>query len=129
MVNRSLRHTALMTVAALLLTCGCSGKRPDSWAKQGPAGSRERELAQIRALPPELRNRIQWEDSRPRDFFRVIEQPHYVNVQKAERAMCDEERVLGLSVGGVHRAFPLNYLNDHELVQDEIGGTPVLVTW
>jgi hypothetical protein len=37
--------------------------------------------------------------------------------------------VLGLVLDGVARAYPTNQLNDHEMVVDDIGGTPVLVTY
>ena len=43
--------------------------------------------------------------------------------------MSDDEVVLGLEIAGEYRAYPINYLNEHELVREEIGGLPLLVTW
>lgn len=37
--------------------------------------------------------------------------------------------VLGLSIGGDQRAYPLRILNWHEVVNDRIGGQPVVVTY
>ena len=39
------------------------------------------------------------------------------------------EQVLGLSVNGEHRAYPIPMLSRHEIVNDVVGGVPVAVTW
>ncbi len=39
------------------------------------------------------------------------------------------DRVLGLSVGGEARAYPIKILNWHEIVNDSINGKPVVVTY
>lgn len=67
--------------------------------------------------------------ARPRDFFRAIERPNYLSVHEATRFMSDDEIVLGLEVDGQFRAYPINYLNDHEMVREEIGGLPLQITW
>ncbi len=43
--------------------------------------------------------------------------------------MTPTELVLGLSIDGDHRAYPLNLLSRHEIVNDTVGGEPVAVTW
>lgn len=65
----------------------------------------------------------------PRDYFRVIVAPSYLSVADAEPGMSDDEVVLGLALGGQARAYPINYLNDHEMVADELAGVPILTTW
>jgi hypothetical protein len=67
--------------------------------------------------------------ARPRDFFRVITKPEYLAVDEAGWSMSDDEVVIGLEIDGEYRAYPTNYLNDHEMVREEIGGLPLLVTW
>src|SRR5262245_2676415 len=67
--------------------------------------------------------------ARPRDFFRCITLPKYLAAAEAGESMSDDEVVIGLEIDGDCRAYPINYLNEHEMVQDEIGGLPVLVTW
>ena len=67
--------------------------------------------------------------SRPRDFFRIIDRPEYLSVEDAIDSMSDDEVVLGLAVAGEYRAYPINYLNDHEMVREETGGFPLLITW
>ena len=39
------------------------------------------------------------------------------------------ERVIGVSVNGEHRAYSLNLLSRHEIVNDIVGGKPIAVTW
>jgi hypothetical protein len=39
------------------------------------------------------------------------------------------DRVIGASLGGEHRAYPLRFLVWHEVVNDTLGGTPIAVTY
>lgn len=39
------------------------------------------------------------------------------------------ELVLGVSVGGQSRAYPLKILNWHEAANDVLGGKPIVATW
>ena len=41
----------------------------------------------------------------------------------------EDELVIGLVIGGEARAYPVTTLNRREMVNDVVGGTPVLVTW
>ena len=65
----------------------------------------------------------------PRDFFPVIRNPWYVSVQQGDSLLAGDEPVLGVVVGGQARAYSTNQLNDHEMVLDDIAGTPVLVSY
>lgn len=40
-----------------------------------------------------------------------------------------EERIIGVSINGESKAFPIPFLSRHEIVNDTIGGQPVAVTW
>lgn len=64
-----------------------------------------------------------------RDCFRVIDPPVFQSPDEAGPAMDDEEIVLGIARSGDVRAYPVNLLNDHEMVRDEIDGFAILVTW
>jgi hypothetical protein len=37
--------------------------------------------------------------------------------------------VIGVSIGGQSRAYLISTLRIREMVDDELGGTPILVTW
>ena len=41
----------------------------------------------------------------------------------------DDDLVLGYEAGGKAFAYPINILNFHEMVNDTIGGVPLLVTY
>lgn len=65
----------------------------------------------------------------PRDAIPAILQPEFVSVQAAGSQLMDAEPVIGLVVGGERRAYPVNMLSRHEIVNDVVGGEPVAVTW
>ena len=64
-----------------------------------------------------------------RDGIPAILKPDMISADFAAIMMDPNERVLGLSVNGDHRAYPLNMLSRHEIVNDTVGGKPVAVTW
>ena len=59
----------------------------------------------------------------------AIFDPQFVSAQEADAQMRDDERVLGLSVNGDHRAYSIPLLSRHEIVNDVVGGDAVAVTW
>ena len=50
-------------------------------------------------------------------------------VSPDEATLLPEELVMGLEINGDARAYPVGMLRIREIVNDEVGGTPVLVTW
>ena len=64
-----------------------------------------------------------------RDCIGAIDEPKFERVSEASRWLKDEELVLGLDYQGGHRAYPVRILNWHEIVNDEVGDVPVVVTW
>ncbi len=64
-----------------------------------------------------------------KDGIPAILDPQFLSGAEAAEQMLDSERVLGVSINGDHRAYPLNQLSRHEIVNDEVGGVPVAVTW
>jgi hypothetical protein len=64
-----------------------------------------------------------------RGHFPVVRDPQYISAAEGAAILADDEPVLGLVVNGQARAYSTNQLNDHEMVIDEVGGTPVLVTY
>ena len=43
--------------------------------------------------------------------------------------MLPGERLLGVVIDGEARAYPLKMLSRHEIVNDEVAGVPIAVTW
>lgn len=64
----------------------------------------------------------------PRDGIPAIDNPKFVSVTDAS-FMRDDDLVIGLSRGGVSRAYPLRIMLWHEIVNDQIGGDLVTVTY
>ncbi len=65
----------------------------------------------------------------PRDGIPPIDQPKFVSNAEASQWIKDVEPVIALEVDGEARAYPLQILIWHEIVNDEIGGVPVAVTF
>ena len=64
-----------------------------------------------------------------KDGIPAILAPEFLDAEAASAQMVANERVLGLSINGDHRAYPLNLLSRHEIVNDTVGGLLVAVTW
>lgn len=60
----------------------------------------------------------------PRDAIPSVDGPAFVD----DHPHPDDE-VLGVEFGDEIRAYPIRYLNYHEIVNDDVGGVPIAVTW
>ncbi len=65
----------------------------------------------------------------PRDGIRPIDHPQFVSVTEADSWLEPQEPVVTITLGDVTRAYPIQVLILHEIVNDELGGTPVLITF
>jgi hypothetical protein len=65
----------------------------------------------------------------PKDGIPAIRQPKFVGVRQAATWLNKKEPVLVVELGGQARAYPLQILIWHELVDDQIGQTPILVSY
>jgi len=63
----------------------------------------------------------------PRGGIPAIFEPEFVSAQEAE--LPDSAWVLGVYLNGDARAYDLNLLNHHEVVNDVVGGQPVAPVW
>src|SRR6056297_1014261 len=64
----------------------------------------------------------------PKDGIPALTNPRVVSAAEA-RWLQPSERVIGVSIGGEHRAYPLKILNWHELINDTVGGEPIVITY
>jgi len=60
----------------------------------------------------------------PRDGIATIRKPEAIPAARATW-LEPEDRVLGVTIGGEARAYPLEILEVHELVNDVLGGRPI----
>lgn len=65
----------------------------------------------------------------PPDGIPPIDTPRFVTVQDAEGWLKAREPVVAVEVNGDARAYPIQILMWHEIVNDTIGGVPVTVTF
>ena len=63
----------------------------------------------------------------PRDAIFPVYSPVFRSAESTEWQA--ETLVIGVEVNGEAKAYPVNFLNRREMVNDWIGGSPVLVTW
>lgn len=65
----------------------------------------------------------------PRDGIPAIDKPAFIDTAAAQAWLQDQEPVIALLVNGEERAYPLQILMYHEIVNDVIAGIPVAVTF
>ena len=73
----------------------------------------------------------------PRDFLRSLDQPKVLpghemlayNAKLRSKYVVTADRVIGVEINGKSRAYPLNVMNVHEVVNDELAGVPIAVTF
>jgi hypothetical protein len=65
----------------------------------------------------------------PRDGIPPVDEPKPTLQQDADEWLADREPVLAVEVGDQVRAYPLQILVWHEIVNDTLGGRPIAVTY
>lgn len=137
---------ALFTIFLLLavVTAACSASidraaenpRPNPTETEIPSqADQEEELAELpKDVPEELINRrvdieedIFFPTLLPYDAIRPIYEPEFATANEAP--LEDDELVIGISLNGESKAYPITVLRSREMVNDELGGKPILVTW
>jgi len=63
-----------------------------------------------------------------KDGIPALVKPKSVPVSEA-RFLDDQARVVGVTVNGWSRGYPINVLNWHEAINDELGGVPIAVIY
>ncbi len=54
--------------------------------------------------------------------------PEFITADEAT-FLEDSDKVIGVSVRGKSKAYPIKILNWHEAVNDTLGGKPIMATW
>ncbi len=65
----------------------------------------------------------------PKDGIPPVDEPRYESIDAARGWLDDRSPVIALVVDGSARAYPLAILIWHEIVNDSVGGKPVVVTF
>lgn len=64
-----------------------------------------------------------------KDGIPALDAPVFVSIADAEAWLADTEPVVVIDIEGVAKAYPIQILTWHEIVNDEINGLPVAVTF
>ena len=73
------------------------------------------------AVPPGVEQLL------PRGRIAAVFEPTFVAAAEAE--ISDDAWVLGVAIEGEAKAYSLNLLNSHEVVNDRFGDLPVAAVW
>ena len=65
----------------------------------------------------------------PKDGIPSINKPKFVEITNANTWLKDQEPVILVAMGTEARAYPLQILTWHEIVNDELAGQPIIVTF
>lgn len=94
---------------------------------EGPSALEDRESS---AFPPPL---VPVDEIRsggpPPDGIPPIDDPKFRSIDEADTSLSDEEPVVAIEIDGDARAYPIEILIWHEIVNDTVGGVPVAVTY
>jgi len=64
----------------------------------------------------------------PKDAIPAIDKPSFVAADRAS-FLADESAVIGINYQGLSKAYPINILNWHEIVNDTFNHIPVVITF
>lgn len=65
----------------------------------------------------------------PKDGIAAIDAPQFVSIAEADGWLAAQEPVVLVQVGDDARAYPLQILTWHEIVNDTVGGLPLTITF
>ncbi len=114
-----LASASLLLVLLLPLGADAQSTRVEQHLQQFDTdlGRHAIDLAELRAGGP------------PKDGIPSIDDPAFVPPGGAAHWISPEEPVIALEINGEARAYPLQILTFHEIVNDRVGGVPVAVTF
>lgn len=84
---------------------------------------------ELRALDRSIDPGFDEREALPKDWINPVYTPKFATPEEVEDVMIEDELVMGLNVGGDVRAYPIGIMRVREMVNDEVGGIPLLVTW
>jgi hypothetical protein len=64
-----------------------------------------------------------------KDGIPPVDAPQFISVSSAEDWLQDVEPIIRVQINGVAKAYPIQILMWHEIVNDEVGGEPITVTF
>ena len=65
----------------------------------------------------------------PRDLISAVFDPVHIPAADVGEQVGQATPVIGVSIGGESVAYSVAYLSNREIVNDTVGGKPIVVTW
>ena len=65
----------------------------------------------------------------PKNGIPALDHPAFISASEADRNLKATDMILGMDFRGFAKAYPVRILNWHEVVNDDIGEQPVLISW
>jgi hypothetical protein len=123
---------ALLFLVVVILGTGCGGS--EQAARQPPAASPSTSTAAPPGWKTDFaRHSVPLSEivsgGPPKDGIPALDEPRFVSVDEADDWLESNEPVVALVVDGEARAYPLQIVVWHEIVNDELAGVPVAVTF
>lgn len=132
MARAALVALAAAALAALAIACG-GADGPDATpdASDAPASATATVTTAPATEAPEPRADPDLEivTLLPPDAIPAIDDPAIVSAAAADEQLRANDLVIGVSLGGEHRAYGAAFLSGHEIVNDMLGGRAIAVTW
>jgi Protein of unknown function (DUF3179) len=115
----------VMTVALALTLAACESVEPERSAvgPRDPSPGASGRLDEPLVDPDDIIS-----GGPPPDGIPPIDDPTFL-VPADATFLADREPVLAVEIGGEAKAYPLQIMTWHEIVNDEVGGVPVSVTY
>ena len=134
MIRNATATIAIAVLAVVLIACDERASESDVGDLTGvvepfaiEAYQELRPEPQVRSIDLRIDTGFDEREKLPRDAISPIYSPKYVTV--AESTLADEELVMGIDINGESRAMPVGLMRFREMVNDVIGGVPILATW
>ena len=134
MITKALAILATAVVLVANVACDERAPEPDVGDLEGilepfeiEAYQELRPEPQIRSIDLRIDTGFDEREKLPRDAISPIYSPKYISV--GESNLADDELVMGIDINGEARAMPVGLMRFREMVNDVIGGVPILATW
>lgn len=126
----------IATVLVSLLLAACGSPAGDE-ASRGSGGAAPRDVppsgAEREFETDFAKHSVSYEEilsgGPPKDGIPAIDEPRFVGVEEADGWLEPREPMILLRVEDEARAYPLQVITWHEIVNDRVNGTPVVVTF
>jgi hypothetical protein len=127
---RKLRKTSKLALVAVGLLAACVPAATQSAQVVSPNDSQTESTTSSASPTPTVDlslSNIPFLPLLPRDAIRPVYEPDFV--EAADSPLQEDELVMGVAIQGEAKAYPVTVLRFREMVDDELGGLPILVTW